>query len=196
MGRVIAEFTMSLDGFIAEPNDDIKRLFGWYYSGDTVFKMPDSDMEFKVSQASAELLQDAWSKIGAIVTGRRDFDVSRAWGGKPPLDVPCFIVTHSVPQEWAKRGSPFTFVTEGVERAVEQAQRVAGEKVVAVSGSKITQQCIKAGLLDEIRIHLAPILLGDGIRLFDNLGAEPIQLGSPKVVATRDVTHLAYSIAR
>jgi dihydrofolate reductase len=194
VGKVIAEFTMSLDGFIADPNDDIRRLFGWYSSGDTEFKVPSSEMVFKVSQASAELLQDAWGKLGAIVTGRRDFDVSHAWGGRVPFDVPCFIVTHSVPQEWTGEGSPFTFVTEGVESAVAQAKIAAGDKDIAVSGSKITQQCLKAGLLEEIRIHLAPILLGDGIRLFDNLGGEPIELGTPKVVPTPAVTHLSYRV--
>jgi dihydrofolate reductase len=196
VGQVITEFTMSLDGFIAGPNDDIRRLFGWYASGDTEFKVPSSEMVFKVSQASAELLQESWGKLGAIVTGRRDFDVSNAWGGKVPFDIPCFIVTHSVPQEWAKEGSPFVFVTEGVERAVEQAKKAAGDKDIAVSGSKITQQCLKARLIEEIRIHLAPILLGDGIRLFDNLGREPIELGTPRVISTPNVTHLLYRVIR
>jgi len=178
MGKVMAEFTMPLDGFIAGPNDEVDRIFRWYTSGDTDFPVAGTPMVFKISRASAELLQKAWGAIGAIVTGRRDFDVSDAYGGKPPLGVPMFIVTHRIPQEWVKPGSPFTFVTEGVEQAVMLAQRVAGEKVVGIGGTTIVQQCLRAGLLDEIHVHLAPILLGAGIRLFDHLGPNPRDLES------------------
>jgi dihydrofolate reductase len=196
MGKTIAEFTMSLDGFIAGPNDDIRALFGWYRNGDTEFAVAGSDMKFKVSRASAELLSESWSQIGATVTGRRDFDVSNAWGGKSLFGESTFIVTHSAPQEWTYEGSPFTFVTEGVERAVERAQQAAGDKVVSISGTTIVQQCLRAGLLDEIHIHLAPILLGAGIRLFDNLGVEPIGLKIAKVVETPSVTHLQYRVVQ
>lgn len=85
MGQVIAEFTMSLDGFVADPNHDIRQLFGWYRNGDTEFRLPSSTMSFKVSRASADLLRRNWAGIGALVTGRRDFDVSHAWGGTSPL---------------------------------------------------------------------------------------------------------------
>lgn len=196
MGKTIAEFTMSLDGFVAEPNDDIRRLFRWYGSGDTEFAFGDSDMKFKVSRTSSDLLRESWKNIGATVTGRRDFDVSHAWGGKALFGEATFIVTHSVPQEWSHDGSPFTFVTEGVERAIELAQQVAGDKAIGVGGTTIVRQCLQAGLLDEIHIHLAPMLLGDGIRLFDHLGAEPIDLEVILVVNTRDVTHLRYRVVK
>jgi dihydrofolate reductase len=197
MTKVSTQFTMSLDGFIAGPNDDIRRLFGWYSSGDTDLPVAGADIEFKVSRASAEYLQREWSKLGAIVTGRRDFDVSDAWGGKSPIaGARIFIVTHSPPREWVKSGSPFTFVTDGVERALAQARRVAGDRNVAISGSTIVQQCLKAKLLDEILIDLAPILLGAGIRLFDHLGAGPIDLEKISVVDAPDVTHLKFRVVK
>jgi dihydrofolate reductase len=196
MGKTIAEFTMSLDGFIADPNDDVRRLMGWYFSGDTEMTMGDG-MVFKVSQASADLLRESWGAIGAIVTGRRDFDVSRAWGGKSPIaGAQILIVTHTVPQEWAGKESPFTFVTDGVESALAQAKAIAGEKNVAVSGSKITQQCLQAGLLDEIQIELAPILLGAGVRLFEGLDTAPIDLEKILVLDTPNVTHLKYRVVK
>jgi dihydrofolate reductase len=196
MGKVIASFTMSLDGFIAGPEDEVRQLFKWYNSGDTDFPVPGSDMIFKISQPSAKLLQEVWSQIGVIVTGRRDFDVSGAWGGDPPLRVPTFIVTHHPPAEWIYAGSPFTFVTDGVEKAIAQAREVAGEKNVAVGGSTIVQQCLQAGILDEIHIELASMLLGAGIRLFDNLGTEPIELEKIHVVEGIGVTHLQYRVVK
>lgn len=196
MGKVIAEFTMSLDGFIAGPGDDVGRLFKWYRSGDTDFSPPDSEMVFKVSRPSAEYLQESWSKIGVIVTGRRDFDVSKAWGGQSPLGVPIIIVTHSPPQEWLREGSPFLFDTRGVVSAIERARQIAGERVIGVSGTQITRQCLKAGLIDEIHIELAPILLGDGIRLFDHLETGPIDLEILRVIDTPSVTHLSYRVVK
>ena len=196
MGMVTAQFTMSLDGFIAGPEDDVWPLFKWYSSGDVPFQAPGTDREFKISRASADLLQAEWARLGAIVTGRRDFDVSGAWDGSPPLGVPTFIVTHSAPQEWAKEGSPFTFVTDGVESAVEQARRAAGGKNVGVGGSKIVQQCLKAGLLDEIQIDLAAMLLGSGVRLFDDLDSMPIELEIAGVVEGAGVTHIRYRMVK
>jgi dihydrofolate reductase len=196
MGKLVADFTMSLDGFIAGPNDDIRALFGWYYSGDTEVPVQDGKMVFKLSRASAEVFQAAISRAGAVVTGRRDFDVSGAWGGRPPIDVPTFIVTHTVPQEWAGEGSPFTFVTDGIESALAQARQAAGDKDIAISGSTIVQQCLQAGWLDEIDIHLAPVLLGAGVRLFDHLGTQPRALEILRVVTTPDVTHLRYRVIK
>ena len=187
---------MSLDGFIAGPNDEVDRLFRWYSSGDTDFPVAGSPKVFKISRASAELLREEWGALGAIVTGRRDFDVSEAWGGASPLGVPIFIITHRIPPEWAKTESPFTFVADGVENAVARARQAAGDKNVGVGGSKIVQQCLKAGLLDELHIDLAPILLGAGIRLFDDLGTAPIDLESARVVDALGVTHLRFRVIK
>jgi dihydrofolate reductase len=196
VGKVMANFTMSLDGFIAGPGDDVQHLFRWYASGDTDFPVAGTDMVFKISRASADRLREVWDSLGAIVTGRRDFDVSRAWGGNALLGLPTFIVTHSPPPEWTGEDSPFTFVTDGVEAAIAQAQQAAGEKHVGVGGSQIVQQCLQAGLLDEIQIDLVPLLLGDGIRLFDNLGAQPIELERTGVIEGTGVTHLVFRVVK
>src|SRR3712207_6815721 len=182
MGKVITELSMSLDGFVAGSNDGPERplgeggerLFRWSTRGDTAFPLPDTDMVFQVSRASAELLRGEGASLGAMVVRRRTFDIANAWQGRPPGGGPCFVVTHAVPQEWVKAGSPFTFVTDGVASAIHQAQHAAGDKNVAVSSANIMQQCLKAGLLDEIQIDLVPVLLGGGVRLFDHLGAGPI----------------------
>jgi dihydrofolate reductase len=196
MTKLIAEFTMSLDGFIAGADDDVRPIFGWYSSGDTDFQVPGSSMVFKVSHASAELLRRDWGQIGAIVTGRRDFDVSEAWGGSSPLGVPIFIVTHTVPQEWDKEDAPFTFVTDGVESAIEKAKQVASDKNIGISGSTIVQQCLRAGSLDELQIHLVPILLGTGISLFDHLNTNPIELERLSVIEGTGVTHLRFRVIK
>jgi dihydrofolate reductase len=153
-------------------------------------------MVFRVSPQSAELLRKVDRTMGAFVTGRRTFDIANGWGGRPPLGVPTFVVTHTVPQEWVYEGSPFTFVADGVESAVEQAKPVAGDKDVAVGAASIAQQCIRAGLLDEVHINLVPVLLGGGIRLFEHLGITPIDLESPRVIEAPGVTHLMFRVLK
>jgi dihydrofolate reductase len=196
MGKVSFNMSMSLDGFVAGPNDEVDQIFKWYFSGDTEFPFPGSDFVFKVSRASAERLNEARKTVGAIVTGRRNFNIAGAWGGKPPLGVHHFVVTHNIPQEWVKEGSPFTFVTDGVESAVEQAKEIAGDKDVVISSANIMRQALKAGLLDEINIDLVSILLGEGIRLFEHLGIEPIELEIKSVVEGDGVTHLQYAVLK
>jgi dihydrofolate reductase len=204
MGKVAVGLTMSLDGFIAGPNDGPgqplgeggMRLFDWYSSGDTDYELPGTEMVFRVSPQSADLLREAHSKMGAFVTGRRTFDITNGWGGSPPLGVPTFVVTHTIPQDWVYEESPFTFVTDGVESAVEKAREVAGDKTVAVGAASIAQQCIRAGLLDEIHVDLVPVLLGNGVRLFDHLGTEPIELESTSVIDAPGVTHLTFRVVK
>jgi dihydrofolate reductase len=204
MGKVSTGLSVSLDGFIAGPNDGPgqplgeggERLFAWFSAGDTEYGLPGTEMVFRVSPQSAEMLREAHAGMGAFVTGRRTFDISNGWGGSPPLGVPTFVVTHVVPQEWAYEGSPFTFVTDGVESAVEKARAVAGDKGVAVGAASIAQQCIRAGLLDEIHVDLVPVLLGDGVRLFEYLGAGPIELEGTRVIEGAGVTHLTFRVVR
>ena len=204
MGKVSIGLSMSLDGFIAGPNDGPERplgesgerLFAWYSDGDTEYRLPGTEMVFNVSPQSAELLRKAHSKMGAFVAGRRTFDITNGWGGNPPLGVPTFVVTHAVPQGWSYEGSPFTFVTDGVGSAVEQAKAVAGDKDVAVGAASIAQQCIRAELLDEIHLDLVPVLLGEGVRLFDRLGTGPIELERTEVVEAPGVTHLTFRVVK
>lgn len=205
MSKVVLELSMSLDGFITGPNDNPDNglgdggnaLFQWYSSGDTDFPLPGTDMVFKISRASAEFLRPSWQSIGASVVGRRTFDIARGWGGNPPggPDAPHFVVTHTIPQEWVKPGSPFIFVTDGVESAVRQAKDAAGGRNVDLIGASVVQQCLQLGLLDEIQIDLAPVLLGGGVRLFDHLGG-PIPLEKLAVVDGVGVTHLRYRVVK
>jgi len=204
MGKVATGLSMSLDGFIAGPNDGPgsplgeggERLFAWYSGGDTEYGLPGTEMVFRVSLQSAEFLREAHAGMGAFVTGRRTFDITNGWGGNPPLGVPTFVVTHTVPDEWVYEGSPFTFVTDGVESAVERARAVAGEKDVAVGAASIAQQCIRAGILDEIHADLVPVLLGDGVRLFEHSSAGPTELESTRVIEAAGVTHLTFRVVR
>lgn len=198
MGKVVAGFSMSLDGFIAGPNDDVQRVFAWMFSGDTDLKVSigEQEMDLKLSSKDAEQYEEMTQAVGAIVSGRRMFDVAGAWGGKHPLNVPIVVLTHRVPQEWVKEGSPFTFVTDGIESAIAKAQQIAGDKSVGVGGADVTRQCLKAGLLDEIAIDLVPVLLGGGVRLFEHLGIEPIELEIGSVIQAPGVTHLRYRVVK
>jgi dihydrofolate reductase len=204
MGKVRTGHSTSLDGFIAGPNDGPEapmgeggeRLLAWYSGGDTEYRLPGTEMVFNVSPQSAELLRETSRTTGALVTGRRTFDLTKGWGGRHPLDVPVFVVTHTVSQEWVYEGSPFTFVTDGLESAVEQAKSVAGDKDVGAVGASIVQQCIRAGLLEEIHVDLVPVLLGGGVRLLDHLGTEPIDLERTRVIEGAGVTHLTFRVVR
>jgi dihydrofolate reductase len=204
MGKVTSGLTMSLDGFIAGPNDGPEhplgengmRLFDWYGSGDTEYVVPSGGMTFKVSPQSAEMLFEAFTSIGAIVTGRRTFDITNGWGGRHPLDVPIVVLTHAVPDGWDYEGSPFTFVTDGVESAVRKARELAGEKDVAVGAASLVQQCLRAGLLDEVHVDIVPVLLGGGVRMFDNLGPEHIELERTEIIEAPDVTHMTFRVVK
>jgi dihydrofolate reductase len=196
VGKVGTGFATSLDGFIARPDGEVGPLFDWYFGGDTEYRVPSGGITLRVSPQSADLLRESYAKMGALVVGRRHFDHARGWGGRHPMDVPVFVVTHTVPQDWDYEGSPFTFVTDGVESAVERATEAAGDKGVGVGGANVAQQCIKAGLVDEIGVDLVPILLGEGIRFFDNLGDARIELERTRVVEAPGVTHLRFRVVR
>ncbi len=198
MGSVGAGFSMSLDGFIAEANNDTQRLFAWMFQGDTDYtvSMGDREVDLKVTDEGAEQFESAMVSMGAIVSGRGMFDAAQAWGGRHPLGAPVIVVTHQIPEEWDYDGSPFTFVTEGVEEAVARAQAIAGDKSIGVGGADLARQCLKAGLLDEIGIDLVPVLLGEGVRLFEKLGIEPVQLEITGVTEDRGVTHLRYRVVK
>jgi dihydrofolate reductase len=203
MGKVRTGHATSLDGFIAGPNDGPEasmgeggeRLLAWYFGGDTEYRLPGTEVVFKVSSQTADYLRETSTTTGALVTGRRTFDLTHGWGGGHPLGVPVFVLTHSVPQEWVYDGSPFSFVMDGLESAVAQAKSVAGDKDVGVIGANLVQQCIRSGLLDEIHLDLVPVLLGDGIRLFDQT-AEPIELESTRVIEGAGVTHLTFRVVK
>lgn len=193
MGTVGTGFSMSLDGYIARPDGQVGPLFDWYTEGETPLAVTIGDQPLAVTQDAGEMLQQASHATGALVTGRKLFDQTQGWGGKHPLDVPIIVVTHSIPPEWEK--PPYTFVTDGVPSAIAKAKEIAGEKKVAVASASIVQQCLNAGLLDEIHIDLIPIVLGKGIALFDQLNAEH-RLECVEVKPMRNVTHLTYRVVR
>ena len=185
---------MSLDGFVADRDDGVAEVFDWYFnSGDVEFNTGGSDpMTFKVSGPSAEHLRSLWSELGAVLTGRRTFEVADGWGGNHSWG-PAFVLTHHVPDGWPRPNSTVHFVTDGIESAVKQAKAAAGGKNVGVHGADTIQQLLNAGLLDELSVDVAAVFLGSGVRLFDNLAGTPVVLGSPKVIAGVGVTHLRYS---
>ena len=195
MATVIAEMSMSVDGFVADPFDEVGPLFDWYGNGDV--EVPTAQPErwtFRTSEASARYLRESLQRTGAIVAGRRLFDVAGGWGGTHPWGVPVFVVTHSLPEGWPREDVPFTFVTDGLERAVARAKATAGEGWVGVAGPNVAQQCLDARLLDEVRINLVPVLLGEGIRFFGNLSNAPLALEGPNVIEGIGVTHLRYRV--
>ncbi len=194
MATVIADMTMSLDGFIADPNDGVDELFGWFDNGPVTIPTANDQITLHVSEASAARVRDIVANSGAVVGGRRLFDVAQGWGGHHPMGVQAFIVTHSIPDGWPHEGDDIVFVTDGVESAIAQAKAVAGDKIVAVASANITQQCLNAGLLDGVSVNLVPVLLGQGIRFFDHLSAVPIQLEDPEVIQGTHVTHLYYRV--
>jgi len=194
MAKVIADMTMSVDGFIADPNDGVEHLFGWYDNGPIALPTADPGLTFHLSEASATRLRAMLANVGALIGGRRIFNVTNGWGGHHPIGVPAFIVTHSIPDGWPREGDALTFVTDGVASAVAQANAVAGDKNVAIASASVTQQCLNLGLLDGVWVNLAPVLLGQGIRFFDHLNATPIELEDPEVIQGTRVTHLYYRV--
>jgi dihydrofolate reductase len=202
-GRVFADISMSLDGFITGPNDSVERLVEgvdrlhqWLYDlaswrrahGEAAGHTgPDDD-----------LMDEAFQRAGAVVMGRRMFDHSlKPWGDEPPFHKPVFVLTHGAREPLVKGETTFTFVTEGIEQALEQARAVAGDKDVSIAGgAHVIQEALKAGHLDEIQIHLVAVLMGAGVRLFDDLGTQPIELECTRVVESHGVVHLRFDVVK
>ncbi len=187
MGSVVIDMSMSLDGYIAAPNDypgqglgeDGMRLHNWMFDDPSVFE---------------RLYGNLVEETGAVIIGRRTYDNSiPEWGGKGPLeDVPCFVVTHDPPES---ADPVFTFVADGIESALAKAREAAGDKRIGLMGANVDQQFIAAGLVDEIRIHIVDVLLGGGRRLFDQL-PKRVELEQTGLSQTDGVTHLEYRVAR
>ena len=195
MSKVVAIMSMSLDGYVADPNDGVAEVFDWYmHSGNVEFHTGGSDpMTFKVSEPSVAHLRALWSELGAVLTGRRTFEVAQGWGGNHAWG-PAFVLTHEIPAGWPRPNSTVHFVTDGLESAVRQAKAAAAGKSVAVHGADTIQQLLNAGLLDEISVDIAAVLLGSGVRLFDRLAGTPAVLGNATTIAGVGVTHLRYPV--
>ena len=202
MPKVITALSTSLDGFIAGRDDTLQqplgrhgsRLFEWFSDGDTPSKFYE---QFHLAPASAAFFDAIAARCGAVIAGRRTYDFSKAWARTGPLPgVPLFVLTHRLPDNSPQGDPPYTFVRGGMEQAVSRAKAVAGNKDVSVMGSAGVQQCLQLGLLDEIHVHLIPILLGGGVRLLDHLGSGPIELDCFGVLEAPGVTHLSYRVVR
>jgi dihydrofolate reductase len=196
MTKVVAIMSMSLDGYVADTEDGVDEVFDWYFSGDVEVSTAStsSGMTFHVSEPSADHLRSLQAEVGAMLTGRRTFERADGWDGQHPWEVPAFVVTHRVPDGWPRPGSTVQFVTDGIQGAVARAKSAAAPRSVGVHGAQTIQQCLDAGLLDEIHIDLAAVLLGAGVRLFDHLANTPVVLGNPTVVIGEGVTHLRYPV--
>jgi dihydrofolate reductase len=200
MGNLVIRLSMSLDGFIAGPNDGPDnplgdgggRLFEWWASG-TERVGPDD--RFKPEPRSRAVAEEAF-KTGAIITGRRTFDIAGGWGGHHPVGAPFFLLTHQPPDRWVGLGTGGTVVADGIYSALEQAQTVAGERAVGVCGADVAQQYLRAGLIDRIEVALVPVLLGGGVGLFAHLGGRQFSLQCTRVVESDKVTHLSYRVLR
>lgn len=203
MGKVVFNMTVSVDGFVAGPNDSPDNglgdgggpLFNWYFRGDTEIVLSEGTPPLKISKQSAKILQESVSRLGAGIWGRKTFNIAHAWGGHPPGS-PAFIVTHHIPQEWVYEGSPFIFVSDGVESAVRQAKEAAADKDVVICTASILQQALNADLVDELHLDVAPMILGQGVRLFDHLNLGPIHLERIHAIEAPNVTHVAFHIVK
>ena len=194
MGKVVSQASMSLDGYIADPSDNVGPLFEWYGNGDVEVTGADPDRVFRVSAASAAYLRDAWSNAGVSVIGRRLFDLTNGWNGKPPVGEAVVVVTRRPPEDWDFPDAPFTFVTDGVERAVAQARKLAGDRVVSVAPGNVGGQAFRAGLVDEVLVDLVPVVFGAGVRYFGDYAGSPLLLENPEIVQGDRVAHLRYRV--
>jgi dihydrofolate reductase len=199
MSKVTTGASMSLDGYIAGPNESgFDKLFQWYENGDVDFPTTHADMTFRLTQASADHVDSYLASVGAFVVGRHLFDVTTGWGGIHPLDKPIVVLSHSDrrPEGWTG-DEPFTFVSEGIEAAIEKAKEIAGGKDVGLNGGTIASQALNVGLLDEVWVDLVPVLLGGGTPFFDGLTGGPVDLEGPlSITEGKAVTHLRYRVRR
>ena len=198
MSKVVAIMSMSLDGYVADRNDGVAEVFDWYFnSGDVEFHTGGSDpMTFKVSGPSAEHLRGLSSELGAVLTGRRTFDVAAGWGGNHAWG-PAFVLTHHIPAGWPRPELDRPLRDRRHRKRREPGQSRRRREVRRRSTAPTpSSSCLNAGLLDEIHVDIAAVLLGSGVRLFDHLAGTPAVLGNPTVIAGVGVTHLRYPVRK
>ena len=205
MAQVVVYMGMSLDGYVAGPNagpenplgDGGMRIHRWIY--DLEAWRERQSLAGGQTNPDDEVVKESYERVGAYVMGRRMFDEGEVnWPDPPPFRAPVFVLTNHDREPWVRQGgTTFTFVTEGIESALERAREAAGDKDVRISGgANVIQQYLSAGLVDEVFIHLAPVLLGEGVRLFERIGAEQVELECTSVIDSPRVTHLRYRVVR
>ena len=196
MGKVIVTAAVSVDGYIADSSDAVGPLFDWYGNGPVAIAPGDPELTFQVSEPTAEYMRTAWTKIGAVVIGRRLFDLTNGWGGRPAVGDAVFVVTHEVPTGWPFPDAPFTFVTDGVPSAIERARAFAGDRDIVVNAGDIGRQVLDEGLADEVVLNLVPAVLGTGIPFFGEIAKPPLLLENPTIIEGDRVTHLIYPVRK
>ena len=180
MGMVVADMSVSLDGFVADPRDGVEHVFAWYGKPQP--------------PASAAGDADTAAGLGVIVYGRRTFTLANGWDGRHPTGAPVLVVTHEIPGGWPRENSTVSFETGGIEAAMRKAAEIAGDGVIALGSPNIIQQCLNLGLVDRIQVKVVPVLLGDGIRLFGPLTGAAVELENPVITEGNGVTHMHYNI--
>ncbi len=212
MGKVAVDITMSLDGFVAGPDPTLEEPLGkngeelheWALQTDAW--RAQHGLEGGETNEESELIKEGFSSVGAFVMGRKMFSGGSGawesdprsmgwWGDEPPFHAPVFVLTHHARDPEEMEGeTTFFFVTDGIEAAVEQARAAAGDGDVAIAGgANAIQQALAAGLVDEMQVHVAPILLGGGTRLFGE-GADPVRLEATRVLASPRATHVKFDV--
>ena len=196
MSKVYTGASMSLDGYVSGPEESgFEHLFKWYGNGDIEVPTADPELTPRMTPENVEHWRTVTSMSGALVVGRKLFDFTNGWGGLHPLGVPVVVLTHSVPDGWEPDGEWFTFVTDGIEAAIEKAAELAGDKAVGLNSGTIASQALSARLLDEVWIDLVPVVLGGGTPFFSGLDGAPFVLEGPLSIGDgRDVTHLRYKV--
>jgi dihydrofolate reductase len=203
MGKVVLDMSMSLDGIGAGPNPSEidrmgaggERLHAWF-----PFYDPEQESTAGVpsaGEAEARMVRELFAATGAVVLGKRTFDLGlEPWGGTP-FPVPCFVLTHEARDDLVTKTGTFAFVTDGVESAVRRAQAAAGDKdVLVMGGPTAAQQALRAGLVDELSLHLVPVLLGAGTRIFEHLAREAVELERIELIASPQATHLRFRVVK
>ncbi|MGW3108735.1 dihydrofolate reductase family protein [Streptomyces sp. NPDC001100] len=205
MGAVIMHNVVSVDGFIADKNDGVGPLHDWYFNGDTKLTETgagDGDYDhseggdgFKLSRASAAYVQPVWDSIGVIVMGRTFFDQMNGWEGQPPAGDHVVVVSHRPKPEGWHPDASYHFV-DGVKAAIEKAQELAGDRVVAVSAGEVGGQILAAGLVDEVAMDMAPVVFGSGKRFFGSFDGHQLLEDPHVVVQGNRVLHLKFKVRR
>jgi len=203
VGIVIMHDVVSLDGFIADDNDDVGPLHEWYFAGDTPITGGDDPQYdhsgagsgFRVSRASADYVRSMWASIGTIVMGRHFFDLMNGWEGRQPAGDHVVVVSHRPkPEGWHPEAS-FHFV-DGVEAAIAMAQELAGDRTVAVNAGVVGGQILAAGLVDEVAMDVVPVVFGSGKRYFGSIDGQHLLEDPHVIIQGERVLHLRFTVRR
>jgi dihydrofolate reductase len=193
MGKVMTDMSITLDGFVGKPNGDDPGLHNWVFGGNVPLTIGGFTFHL-TSLSSAEFFRAFVQNAGAVIVGHGSF---KGMGEAVLFQLPTFVLSHEARPPLMQDGVAITFVSDGIKSALKQAQAAAGDKAVYVfGGANTVQQYMKAGLLDEIQITVVPMLIGEGLRLFDHLGTKGIELESTQVIAGVGVTHMKFRVVK